>query len=248
MRFYAGTSGFNYKDWRGIFYPESLSQKKWLTYYAERFNTVEINATFYGSFERSVYQRWADQTGSGFIFSIKGPRFITHIKRLSEVEDSVERFFQSAYGLRGKLEVVLWQFPSNFKNTEQMSERLEKFLKILPSDVRQVIEFRDESWFSSSIYELFESYKISFVTSVTRDFSTIQLITGNLAYFRFHGPTTLYASLYSHSAMQRWAEKIRKISQDNKTFVYFNNDFHGFALRNADELRELIYSSSSAFA
>src|SRR5256885_4403486 len=109
-----GTSGYNYQDWKGNFYPDHLPQKEWLHYYSERFSTIEINASFYGNLSKTTYQKWAGQVGKNFIFSIKGSRFITHIKRLRDVNDSIKRFFDGAEGLEEKLAVVLWQFPSNF--------------------------------------------------------------------------------------------------------------------------------------
>src|SRR5690242_7956292 len=131
---FIGTSGFNYRDWKGRFYPENLPQTKWLEYYSSHYNTVEINATFYGSFSQKTFQKWASQVPDGFCFTIKGSRFITHIKRLKSVEETINRFFDQTEGLASKLSCILWQFPNSFRYGEDESDRLEQFLHLLPKE------------------------------------------------------------------------------------------------------------------
>src|SRR5947209_5343517 len=125
---FIGTSGYNYKDWKGKFYPSTVPQKNWLEYYSKHFSTLEVNAAFYRSFPKITYQKWASQVPKHFQFAIKGSRFITHLKRLSDVESSVQLFFDGVEGLGEKLKVVLWQFPKNFKGDEENVNRFKNFL------------------------------------------------------------------------------------------------------------------------
>src|SRR5689334_13135876 len=137
---YVGTSGFNYKHWKGKFYPEDLPQKEWLEYYVQFFDSVEINASFYGHFKKKTYENWAKRTPPKFAFTLKGPRFITHVKRLKEPKESLDYFFDSAIGLEEKLSLVLWQFSPGFKLTEENFERFGDFLKLLPKNINQTVE------------------------------------------------------------------------------------------------------------
>lgn len=161
-RFFLGTSGYTYKDWKKKFYPEGLPQKEWLLYYAKHFNSVEINGSFYTAIKRSTYEKWYEQTPDTFTFALKGHRFITQMKKLKDIDDAVERFFDAAEGLQEKLGVALWQFPASFKLTDRQYDaylmRLEHFLSLLPSGIRQACEFRDTSWFGKDVLALMEKY------------------------------------------------------------------------------------------
>jgi len=203
-KLYIGTSGYNYKHWREVFYPKGLSQKNWLSFYAKYFDTVEINATFYGNFKKNVFENWAGEVPDNFQFCLKGPRFITHVKRLKTVEDSISIFFENAIGLGEKLNIILWQFPKSFKMNEENLARLESFLSILPNSIkchqilkhpksasydvaaqvqsdnriiRHAFEFREGSWFTKQIYQLLNKYKAGFVIpdSPQFQFSTLNL-------------------------------------------------------------------------
>jgi uncharacterized protein YecE (DUF72 family) len=233
---YIGTSGYVYRDWRGVFYPETLAQRKWLHFYSEQFQTVEINATFYGSFKPETFHKWRNEVGRNFAFTIKGTRYVTHVKRLKEVEDSVERFFESASGLEDCLSCVLWQFPKNFRATEETMTRLEAFLKLLPANIRQAIEFRHESWFTEKIFTLLDHYRAGFVINDSAAFPACEKITGDFAYIRSHGPGQLYASKYTEKQMADWAEKIKEYRKTHDVYCYFNNDYFGYAIENAQEL------------
>jgi uncharacterized protein YecE (DUF72 family) len=239
-KIWIGTSGFNYKDWRGDFYPESLPQKIWLEYYSTKFKTVEINATFYGSFRKQAFRNWADTVPDDFIFAVKGSRFITHVKHLKNPEDSIKRFFGQIINLKQKLGVVLWQFPPNFKNNIENKVRLEQFLKSLPKKVPQVFEFRDNSWFENEVYKLLDHTRAGIVISESSVFPFKEVVVGGICYIRFHGPTRLYSSPYSTEQLKAWAEKIRKWSGSSDVFCYFNNDSGGHAFRNAAELGKIV--------
>jgi uncharacterized protein YecE (DUF72 family) len=237
---FIGTSGYNYPDWVGGFYPQDLSKKEWLSFYCRHFNTLEINATFYHSFKRSVFENWYKQTPQKFSFSIKGSRFITHIKRINNVKNELGRFTEGAYGLKEKLKVYLWQFPSSFQLTQQNKIRLSSFLSILPKNTRHAFEFRHASWFNDDIYQLLDKNKVGFVTNDTKAFSVAEKITGDFAYIRFHGPQSLYSSLYSDEQLKVWAEKIRRYLKTYDVYCYFNNDVSGFAIKNALLLQKLL--------
>jgi len=238
---FIGTSGFNYADWKEIFYPKGSPQKQWLTYYAQHYNTVEINATFYRYFARSVFARWRDATPTDFRFTLKGPRLITHEKRLENVTDDLNRFFDSIQDLRSKLAVILWQFPPSFKHeTNAEQESLAQFLACLPSDLQHVIEFRHTSWFKDEIYALLNAHKMGFVINDSSRFPAAEVVTGNVAYLRFHGPEQLYASSYTLEALTVWASKIRTWLQRYDVYCYFNNDYGGRAIENANQLLQLV--------
>ncbi|HLU09409.1 MAG TPA: DUF72 domain-containing protein [Oceanobacillus sp.] len=239
---YIGTSGYVYKDWRGIFYPKGVAQKNWLPFYAQHYDTVEINATFYRHFPRSVFERWHEITPAEFRFTLKGPRRITHEKKLNEIDDDLQQFVESAAGLQEKLSLMLWQFPAS-THADGMTERLEQFLALLPKGIRQVIELRHTSWFNDDIYALLNRHHAGFVINDSSRFPAREVVTGDFAYVRFHGPGRLYASSYSRKQLQEWAEKIERWLTDYDVYVYFNNDYGGRALRNADELKGLLKAS-----
>jgi uncharacterized protein YecE (DUF72 family) len=237
---FVGTSGYNYKDWKGKFYPENLSQKQWLAYYAERFETVEINATFYGSFKRMTFENWASQTPENFAFTLKGTRFLTHIKRLKDPKEPIERFFTEAEGLGKKFNCCLWQFPKNFKLKAEEFGRVENFLKLLPKDIKQVFEFRDDSWFNEEVFVLLNNYHAGFVMNDSSVYPEIEKVTDSIVYIRFHGPGALYASSYSDKQLKEWAERIRGYLKKFDVYCYFNNDYGARAIADAEKLKSFV--------
>ena len=237
---YIGTSGYNYKDWKGKFYPDKLAQKNWLQFYSENFPILEVNATFYRFFPKKVFENWQDKTPQNFKFVIKGPRMITHMKKLVDIDEPLENFWESIQGLGDKLAIILWQFPAGFKKDPHNSNKLEDFFKMLPTDIHQAIELRDNSWFDQSTITLLEKYHISFVINDTPSFDTAEIVTGPLIYIRFHGPQGLYASSYSDKQLQVWSEKIKNFSKTKEVYCFFNNDVSGYAIENARKLREFI--------
>jgi len=237
---YIGTSGYNYKDWKGKFYPKDQPEKNWLNFYSKHFNTVEINATFYRSFPKSVFENWAKKTPENFKFVIKGSRYITHIKRIKNVEDELNNFFAVANGLGKKLAVVLWQFPASFRCKKENIERLDAFVKILPKVAGHAFEFRHASWFNKDVYEIIEKSRLSLVINDSTVFPATNDEVGNFIYIRFHGPSLLYSSSYSDTNLEKWVGRIKKILGKKDVYCYFNNDVAGYAVDNALKLREYL--------
>jgi uncharacterized protein YecE (DUF72 family) len=237
-----GTSGYNYPHWwNGTFYPSDLPQKKWLEFYAEYFNTVELNVSFYRLPKKEVFQGWYKRTPKRFVFALKGSRFITHIKRLKDCREPVSLFFDHASPLKEKLGAVLWQLPPRFKFQK---ERLEEFcvlLSTLPRSKlhRHAFEFRDESWFCNEAFGILEDFRFAFCMAHGSGLPFIEKITSHFLYLRFHGGDVLYGSDYSDKELKQWAGNIQDWSKKDRTaFVYFNNDAYGFAVKNALSLKK----------
>ncbi len=240
-RLLIGTPGYSYKDWRGIFYPKGVAQKNWLTYYADHYNTVEINATFYRPFPKHVYESWYQRTPESFCFTLKGPRLITHEKKLHDIGDALQAFAESARGLEDKLDVMLWQFsPGTRSDSHGIKARFIDFLDLLPKDIRQVVEFRHTSWFNDEIYDLLNKHHVGFVINDSSRWPAREVVTGDFMYARFHGPGRLYASEYSEEQLKAWADRIAPRLAHHDVYAYFNNDYGGRAIRNADALKLLL--------
>ncbi len=241
-----GTSGYVYRDWVGVLYPPGLPQRAWLAHYARHFDTVEINATFYRRQSRLVFERWRSEVPATFRFTIKGHRAVTHVKRLHGVEDEVARVFDDAAGLGDALSCVLWQLPPSFALDPEREhlQRLARFLALLPATCHHAIEFRHASWFAEEIFQLLDATGAAFVISDSPVFPHVERVTGRCAYLRFHGPGTLYASSYSDEALARWAQKILAFAEARDVYCYFNNDVQGYAVLNAQRLKELIQHSA----
>jgi uncharacterized protein YecE (DUF72 family) len=242
--FFIGTSGYNYPHWwNGTFYPSDLPQKKWLEYYTEYFDTVELNVSFYRLPKKEVFEGWYKRTPKKFVFAVKGSRFITHIKRLKDCRESLSLLLDHASPLREKLGVVLWQLPPRFKFQK---ERLEEFcvlLSTLPRSKlhRHAFEFRDESWFCNEAFRILEEFRFAFCIAHGSGLPFIEKITSNFIYLRLHGGEVLYGSNYSDKELKRWAGTIQDWTKKDKTvFVYFNNDAYGFAVKNALTLKKLV--------
>ncbi|MCS6951314.1 MAG: DUF72 domain-containing protein [Bryobacteraceae bacterium] len=239
-----GTSGWNYGDWKGVFYPESLKSAEYLTHYARHFDTTEINYTFYHLPRPSTYEKWASQTPEGFLFAVKASRVITHVKRLSEVAEAWQKFLESALRLGPKLGPVLLQLPPSMRADKT---RLEAFLRhVCSSPAKQEVllafEFRHATWFDPEICELLQRYGATLVIAHSERYPQAPATpTAPFVYLRFHGPGALFASKYPEEQLQEWAERIRRWRAEGRTvFAYFNNDYHGYAIENARRLRELI--------
>lgn len=210
-KLYIGTSGFSYPHWeKGVFYPAGLAKAKQLEYYSRHFQTVELNNTFYRLPTKENFQKWYQQTPQNFVFSLKASRYITHIKRLKDVQDSWQKFINNAQELKEKLGPILFQFPANFQVDEK---RLEEFLKILPKKYKYAFEFRHQGWFC---------------------------LSAGFTYLRLHGPTELYSSKYTDSQLKKIAIDVKRQLKDKDVYVYFNNDARGYALENALSLKKTI--------
>jgi uncharacterized protein YecE (DUF72 family) len=245
-----GTSGYNYPHWwNGIFYPTHLPQRKWLEFYAESFDTVELNVSFYRLPSKEVFQGWYHRTPKGFSFSLKGSRLITHFKKLQECREPLSLLLDHASPLKEKLGVVLWQLPPRFRFQK---ERLEEFcvlLSTLPRSrlLRHAFEFRDESWFCREALQALEEFNFALCVAHGSGLPYLEASTSEFIYLRLHGGETLYGSNYSDQELAEWADKVRGWRKKGKTvFVYFNNDAYGFAVKNASLLRKMLSPLSPA--
>jgi uncharacterized protein YecE (DUF72 family) len=231
-----GCSGWNYAHWRERFYPAGLPSRSWLERYAASFDTVEVNTTFYRLPRESSVESWAQQTPPGFVFAVKVSRYLTHIKRLTDVGPGLERFYERIRPLQraAKLGPVLWQLPPNFRRDD---ERLERALEALPAG-RHCFEFRDASWFVPEIYELLRRHGAALVIGdrpEVRDFQTLEL-TADFTFVRFHHGGG--DGRYPPRRLEVWARRVEKWRERIDVYCYFNNDWDGFAIENALWLRE----------
>lgn len=230
-----GISGWTYAPWRGVFYPEDLTQKKELAYAAETFSSIEINGTFYSLQKPESFQRWAAETPEDFVFSVKAPRYVTHIRRLKDVEAPVANFFASGIlALGAKLGPILWQLPPSFRFDP---ERMERFFALLPRDsaaaldlarhhesrmegrnwleidqvrpLRHALEIRHDSFRTPEFIDLLRKYQVALVCADTPYWPRLMDETGDFIYCRLHGAEELYASGYDDEALDQWAARIR---------------------------------------
>lgn len=234
-----GCSGFNYNHWRGNFYPEKLPQRLWFSHYFSIFSTVELNVTFYRLPPLATFAHWRKETPDDFVFVIKGSRFITHIKKLKDVEEALQRFFGAAAGLGNKLQVVLWQLAPSFVLDR---ERLDRFLQLLDHyPVRNAFEFRHESWFTSETVDLCRAHNATFCLADWPQYLYQWQPTADFIYLRRHGHGGDYAACYSEEELARDADRIRGYLQDGRdVYIYYNNDALGFAPKNALRLAEML--------
>ncbi len=242
-----GTSGYNYPHWwNGVFYPSDLPQRKWLEFYADHFDTVELNVSFYRLPQKKAFEGWYKRTPKKFHFAVKGSRFITHIKRLRDCREPLSLLLDHACALKEKLGVLLWQLPPRFKFDIKRLEEFCVLLSTLPRSRvhRHAFEFRDESWICQEAFRTLEEFNFAFCIAHGSGLPFMERITADFVYLRLHGGEVLYGSNYSERELKGWAEKIEKWRGGRKdVFVYFNNDAYGFAIKNALTLKRLISGS-----
>lgn len=231
-----GTSGWNYAHWKEIFYPSDLGRPNWLTYYAHAFDTVEVNATFYRLPNTSTFVQWYQKTPPHFQWAVKASKFITHTRRLEDVGEPLERFYSAVQGLKEKLGPLLFQLPPSLRFHK---ESFIRFCKNLQQPYRHVLEIRHPSWIDPAAFELMGEFHIAFCIADTAGrYPYHEEITTDFLYIRLHGSKKLYASDYTEEELRTWAGKIRKWKRD--AYVYFDNDFHGYAVKNAKRLKGLL--------
>ena len=232
-KIFIGTSGYQYKHWKGDFYPEDMPVSKWFDHYSKYFDTVEINNTFYKMADAETFADWRKAAPDNFCYSIKYSRFGTHRKKLKDPEGHVNYFMDRAVHLKEKLGPILVQLPPNWKPN---IERLEAFLKVTPKDLRWAVEVRDERWLSEELYEVLRKYNTALVIhDMIADHP--REVTADWIYLRFHGKN--YSGSYSKKQLDKIAEDIQDHKADGKdVYVYFNNDLGGHAIRNALSLKE----------
>src|SRR6266478_130873 len=236
---YIGTSGWNYKSWRKDFYGET-PQNRWLRFCSQRFTSIEVNGTFYRLQEKSTVEKWRDQTPERFRFAIKGHRYVTHNKKLLDVQESVIRCRESASPLGKHLAAVVWQLPAFLKKD---TARLEKFLGALRhwKTTRHAIEFRHEFWFDDEVTECLKRHAVAVCMSDAPDWPMWEEVTTDLVYIRLHGHTRKYASSYSKHSLRKWAARIRDWLDENRVVhAYFDNDAEGAAPKNALTLLKML--------
>lgn len=236
-----GTSGWVYKDWRTRFYPEGLPPSRWFPHYAAEFRTVEINNSFYRLPPPETFEKWRAQAPPGFVYAVKGNRFITHVKKLKDPRDPLRRFLGAARRLGPALGPILFQLPPNWRLD---LERLRGFLRALPDDLRFVFEFRNPTWIHDDVRRLLEDAGQSYCMHDMKGHPWPGWITGPIAYVRFHGPSPKkYAGDYPRAHLERWAERLSRIDRD--VYAYFNNDVEGHAVKNARELLACLKSRAA---
>ncbi len=240
-RNFVGTSGWSYDHWIGRFYPEDLGRGEWLEYYTRRFDSVELNASFYRLPSKKTFRNWGERTPPGFTFAVKMSRYVTHVKKLLDPGESLRIFFDAVGGMGGKCGVVLIQLPPSLKFD---FDRVDRFLRELRGGYggyRFALECRNQSWFNEGVYNLVRNYGVAFCISDTPCYPYAEEITADFVYIRLHGHEQLYASRYSDQQLLDWGGKIREWNDHAlDVYVYFDNDANAYAVENALKLREIL--------
>ena len=241
-----------YKSWDKNFYPNDLKNEKKLSYISKHYKTLEVNTTFYHFVKKDIFRKWYDETTDNFIFSIKAPRFYTHLKRLKiddEMINSVRFFLSNIQELKEKLWSLLIQLPESFKENK---DRLELFFGLIAQILDDfeykpdiAIEFRDSSWFKEEIYDLLKKFNVALVIANSSRYPYVIKTTADFSYMRFHWPERMFLWKYSEDELKYWKSEIDKFSKNlKKVYVYFNNDLDANAVENADFLMSLFNANS----
>jgi uncharacterized protein YecE (DUF72 family) len=231
-----GCSGWVYPHWRERFYPKGLPQREWLPYYAEHFDTVEVNNTFYRLPSPAAVQGWVDHSPADFVFTVKASRYLTHVKRLTKLKEGIKRFYEPLGALvdSGKLGPILWQLPENFHRDD---ERLRGAVKALPEG-RHCFEFRHPTWFVAETYEILRSRGVALVIGdhPKRPFQSHER-TADWTFVRLHYGKRGRNGNYSGAELDTWTRRLGQWRRDTELFVYANNDWEGYAIKNALRLK-----------
>lgn len=238
-RIHVGTSGWTYDDWDGVFYPEGVAGPERLAYYATVFDTVEVNATFYRLPFAGMIAGWNRRLPAGFHLVLKGPRAVTHLRKLQNCDEELLRFFRRVRPLQA-LRAILWQLPPSL---HMDPERLDQFLASLPRDWRHSVEFRHGSWWCEKTAEILRRHGAAFVAISHPRLPADLVPTADFLYLRFHGlGPRLYDYDYSDVELRQWVERVRPHCRGRVLYAFFNNDWRAQAPRNALRLRELLGS------
>lgn len=231
-----GCSGFHYKEWKGFFYPESLPQREWFRFYAEKFNTLELNVTFYRFPVLKSLENWHNISPDNFRFAVKAPRLITHYKKFSDCARLIDDFYNLiTKGLKHKLGPVLFQLPPKYVYTDA---RLELIVTSMYKQFNNVLEFRDSSWWSPTIFNKLKKEKIIFCGIDYPGLPNDPVITNEIVYYRFHGKPRLYYSAYKKKELNNIADIVLKNKLPEKVYVFFNNTATASAIKNAITLKK----------
>jgi uncharacterized protein YecE (DUF72 family) len=237
-KWWIGCSGFYYKGWKGKFYPEGLSQRKWFEFYCESFNTVELNVTFYRFPRVEDLKGWYNRSPDDFVFTVKAPRLITHFKKFNDVKRELNDFYATvSNGLKHKLGCVLFQLHPGIEYNEG---RLEQILKPLDKSFINVIEFRHVSWWRHNVIKVLQQEKITFCGISYPNLPDDVIKTAPSMYYRFHGIPKLYLSVYSDKELNNIVNDIKRKRRVQEVYMYFNNDIEVAAVKNARTVQKLI--------
>jgi uncharacterized protein YecE (DUF72 family) len=242
-----GCSGWQYQSWRGVLYPPGCPQPRWLQRYAELFDTVEVNSTFYRLASRDAVARWVEQTPEGFCFALKASRYLIHMRKLAGIEQGIERFYERIEPLVGtpKLGPVLWQLPEWFRRDD---ERLLGALELLPPG-RHCFEFRHPSWYAEDVYALLRERGVALAIGDDPRRADVPLVlTAGWTLLRFHYGRRGRGGNYSPAEIDEWARRIARLARDVDVYAYYNNDWEGYAVRNALALRGRLAATASSRA
>jgi uncharacterized protein YecE (DUF72 family) len=234
-----GTSGWHYDHWVGPFYPPDIAKDRLLSYYAGRFDTVEINRTFYSLPSRAALRTWRDSTLPGFVFAVKASRYITHLKKLKDCQEAIDKLWDTIEALRPKLGPVLFQLPPRWRRNPG---RLDEFIAKLPAGGNYAFEFRDASWFHDEVYQVLRDRKAAFCIYDLAGNQAPRVVTTSMIYVRLHGPSqTAYQGEYPDPVLADWAGAFRAWSkQGHDIWCFFDNDQAGYAARDAARLRDML--------
>jgi len=233
-----GCSGWNYRHWRGLFYPEKMAVKNWFRFYAEQFDTVEINNSFYRLPKAETFDKWREQAPPGFDYAVKANRYLTQAKKLKDCAEPVARMMAPVRNLRETLGPILYQLPPTLRIN---LPRLEEFLGLLPRDLIHVFEFRERSWYVPEMLDLLERYGASFCCHDMAGSVSERWAVGPIAYVRFHGAGGKYWGRYSDEALLNWTDWMRDQAAAGRTvWAYFNNDTEAHAIHDALTLKAMV--------
>jgi uncharacterized protein YecE (DUF72 family) len=239
---HVGCSGWVYRHWKGGFYPADLPQKRWFEHYAQSFDTVEINASFYRLPLASTFVGWKEKAPPGFRYAVKANRFLTHLKKLVGCEEQLDEFIALARGLGEALGPILYQLPPSLHKD---LPRLDAYLSRLPRDLEHVVEFRHASWYQEDVLALLDRHGAGFVTHDLVGLASPRWASGRTAYVRFHGTAGKYWGRYSEKQMTEWAEWLVGQQRAGRScWAYFNNDIHLHAIADARTLKAAIAARS----
>jgi len=237
-----GTSGWHYKDWRGVYYPKEVKIADWLNYYSREFRTTEINNSFYRMPSIDTVKDWTDSVPRDFKFCPKFSRYLTQMKKLKDPEEPFKRFFTTFEPMRKKLGPILLQLPPQFPYKEDRLVEVLELIRDQYSEYKFAIEVRHDSWINKSYLDLLERYNVAFTISQQGvGWPYGEYLTARHVYLRFHGPEKLFASLYTEKMMETYAVKISSwMKAGHEVWVYFNNDWYTYAVKNARMLKEYL--------
>jgi uncharacterized protein YecE (DUF72 family) len=237
MKWLIGCSGYQYRNWKPEFYPETIPHRLWFEFYNQHFNTLELNTTFYSFPKIELLKRWYARSSNDFVFVVKAPQLITHYKKFVDVKSLMNDLYKvTSDGLKEKLGAILFQLPPNLQFT---NEKLKQVLERLDKNFVNVLEFRHTSWWNDEVYEQLAKDKVVFCSISHPTLPDDLVLNTKVAYIRMHGRPRLYTSEYRKSTLKEIIETINHSKKVKSAFVFFNNDSIGAAHRNARQMREI---------